>query len=58
MNENIINQLAEDKESYFNAAIPPIFSNSNFLFSNVNDMREAMSSKLSLIHISEPTRPY
>ena len=47
MKENIINQLAEDKESYFNAAIPPIFSNSNFLFSNVNDMREAMSSKSS-----------
>ena len=47
MKKNIINQLAEDKESYFNAAIPPIFSNSNFLFSNVDDMRGAMSSKSS-----------
>ena len=45
MSKNIINQLAEEKDSYFNAAIPPIFSNSNFLFSNVEDMRNAMSSK-------------
>ena len=45
MYKNIINQLAEEKDNYFNAAIPPIFSNSNFLFSNVKDMRNAMSAK-------------
>ncbi|RPG64186.1 MAG: aminotransferase class V-fold PLP-dependent enzyme [Flammeovirgaceae bacterium TMED290] len=47
MNKNIINQLAEEKDNYFNAAIPPIFSNSNFVFSNVKDMRNAMSAKSS-----------
>ena len=45
MSLDIINQLGEDREDYFNAAIPPIFSNSNFLFSKVEDMRNAMISK-------------
>ena len=42
MIKDIINQLGENREDYFNAAIPPIFSNSNFLFSNVEDMRKEM----------------
>ena len=45
MIKDIINQLGENREDYFNAAIPPIFSNSNFLFSNVEDMRAAMIKK-------------
>ncbi len=45
MSLDIINQLGESREDYFNAAIPPIFSNSNFLFSKVEDMRNAMISK-------------
>ena len=45
MTKDIINHLGENREEYFNAAIPPIFSNSNFLFSKVEDMREAMISK-------------
>ena len=45
MTKDIINQLGENREDYFNAAIPPIFSNSNFLFSKVDDMRSAMIGK-------------
>ena len=45
MTKDIINQLGENREEYFNAAIPPIFSNSNFLFSKVEDMRSAMINK-------------
>ena len=45
MNKDIINQIGENREEYFNAAIPPIFSNSNFLFSKVEDMRSAMINK-------------
>ena len=39
---DIINELGENREDYFNAASPPIFSTSNFLFDKVKDMREAM----------------
>ena len=45
MIKDIINQLGENREDYFNAGIPPIFSNSNFLFSKVDDMRSAMIGK-------------
>ena len=45
MTKDIINQLGENREDYFNAAIPPIFSNSNFLFSKVDSMRSAMIGK-------------
>lgn len=43
MNRFIINQLDENREDYFNAAIPPIFSNSNFLFSTLDEMRTSMN---------------
>ena len=43
MSKYIINQLGENREDYFNAAIPPIFSNSNFLFSKIDGMRSAMN---------------
>ena len=39
---DIINELGENREDYFNAGSPPIFSTSNFLFDKVKDMREAM----------------
>ena len=42
MISDIINELGENRESYFNAGSPPIFSTSNFLFEKVDDMREAM----------------
>ena len=42
MKEDIINHLGENRQDYFNAAIPPIFSNSNFLFTRIKDMRNAM----------------
>ena len=53
MIKDIINQLGENREDYFNAAIPPIFSNSNFLFSNVEDMRAAMIKKIIYRFIQE-----
>ena len=48
MTKDIINQLGENREEYFNAAIPPIFSNSNFLFSKVEDMRSRHLTLVSL----------
>ena len=39
---DIINELGENREDYFNAGSPPIFSTSNFLFDKIEDMREAM----------------
>ena len=33
----IINELGEDRELYFNAVAPPIIQTSNFTFNKVND---------------------
>ncbi|MDP5170300.1 MAG: PLP-dependent aspartate aminotransferase family protein [Bacteroidia bacterium] len=38
----IINHLGEDRDEYMGAAVPPIFQTSNFVFSNVTDMRAAL----------------
>jgi len=37
----IINELAEDREQYFNAIAPPIIQSSNFAFKTVADLRKA-----------------
>ena len=57
MKENIINHLGENREDYFNAAIPPIFSNSNFLFSRVKDMRDAMISSNNIPFYTRGNNP-
>ncbi|RYZ50773.1 MAG: cystathionine beta-lyase, partial [Chitinophagaceae bacterium] len=36
----IINELAEDREHYFNAIAPPIIQTSNFKFETVADLRK------------------
>ena len=38
----IINELAEDREQYFNAIAPPVIQSSNFAFRDVAAMREAL----------------
>jgi cystathionine beta-lyase/cystathionine gamma-synthase len=53
----IMNELAEDRENYFNAVAPPIMQTSNFVFKTVDEMRNAFADEystylyLSLIHI-------
>ena len=37
----IINELGEDRENYFNAVSPPIMQTSNFVFKKVDDLRKA-----------------
>lgn len=42
---HIINHLGEDRESYSNAVVPPIFQTSNFCFDSVNDLRESLDKE-------------
>jgi cystathionine beta-lyase/cystathionine gamma-synthase len=43
----IINELAEDREFYFNAIAPPIIQTSNFAFETVADLRKAFEDEMS-----------
>jgi cystathionine beta-lyase/cystathionine gamma-synthase len=43
----IINELAEDRENYFNAVAPPIIQSSNFAFKTVDEMRHALADEYS-----------
>ncbi len=43
----IINELAEDRELYFNAIAPPIIQTSNFAFKRVDDLRAAFEDEMS-----------
>ncbi len=42
----IINELAEDREHYFNAIAPPIMQTSNFAFKTVADLRTAFQDEM------------
>jgi len=42
----IINELAEDRENYFNAIAPPIMQSSNFAFKTVAEMRTAFEDEM------------
>lgn len=42
----IINELAEDRETYFNAVAPPIVQSSNFAFKTVADLRRAFADEM------------
>jgi cystathionine beta-lyase/cystathionine gamma-synthase len=42
----IINELAEDREQYFNAIAPPIIQTSNFAFNTVADLRNAFKDEM------------
>jgi len=43
----ILNELAEDRENYFNAVSPPIMQSSNFIFNTVDEMRSAFADEYS-----------
>ncbi len=43
----IINELGEDREHYFNAVAPPIVQTSNFAFKNVADLSKAFEDEMS-----------
>ncbi len=42
----IINHLGENRHEYFNAVSPPIIQSSNFVFSNLDDMRTKFADEL------------
>lgn len=42
----IINELAEERENYFNAIAPPIMQTSNFAFRKVADLRKAFEDEM------------
>ena len=43
----IINELAEDRENYFNAVAPPIMQTSNFTFKKVADLHTAFQDEMA-----------
>ena len=53
----IINELAEDRENYFNAVAPPIIQSSNFVFDTVNEMRNAFADEYSTYLYSRGLNP-
>lgn len=53
----IINELAEDRENYFNAVSPPIMQTSNFVFKTVGEMRKAFADEYSTYLYSRGKNP-
>lgn len=53
----IINELAEDRENYFNAIAPPIIQTSNFAFEKVDEMRKAFRDEYSTYLYSRGLNP-
>lgn len=53
----IINELAEDRENYFNAIAPPIIQSSNFAFKTVDGMRQAFADEYSTYLYSRGLNP-
>ncbi len=53
----IINELAEDRENYFNAVAPPIIQSSNFCFKKVDDLRKAFADEYSTYLYSRGLNP-
>ena len=53
----IINELAEDREKYFNAVAPPIVQSSNFIFKSVDEMRNAFADEYSTYLYSRGLNP-
>jgi len=41
----IINHLGEEREKYYNAITPPVFQTSNFAFSSVDELKEAIADE-------------
>ena len=53
----IINELAEDREQYFNAVAPPIIQSSNFTFKKVDELRKAFADEYSTYLYSRGLNP-
>ncbi len=53
----IINELAEDRENYYNAVSPPIMQSSNFVFNTVDEMRKAFADEYSTYLYSRGLNP-
>jgi cystathionine beta-lyase/cystathionine gamma-synthase len=53
----IINELAEDRQHYFNAVSPPIMQSSNFVFDSVEEMRKAFADEYSAYLYSRGLNP-
>lgn len=53
----IINELAEEREHYFNAIAPPIAQTSNFAFKKVEDLRRAFDDEMSVYLYSRGLNP-
>src|SRR5882757_10070641 len=53
----ILNEMAEDRENYFNAVSPPIMQSSNFIFNTVDEMRNAFADEYSTYIYSRGRNP-
>ncbi len=53
----IINELAEDRENYFNSVAPPIIQSSNFAFKTVSELRMAFSNEYKAMLYSRGNNP-
>lgn len=53
----IINELAENREQYFNAIAPPIMQSSNFAFKKVDAFRQAFADEYSAYLYSRGNNP-
>ncbi|TSD62676.1 aminotransferase class I/II-fold pyridoxal phosphate-dependent enzyme [Inquilinus sp. KBS0705] len=53
----ILNELGEDRESYFNAVSPPIIQSSNFTFNSVAHFREALADEYDAMLYSRGQNP-
>lgn len=53
----IINELAEDRENYYNAVAPPIIQSSNYVFDKVADLRKAFSDEYATYLYSRGLNP-
>lgn len=53
----IINELGEDRELYFNAIAPPIIQTSNFRFNKVDELRSAFADEMSTYLYSRGLNP-
>ncbi|MBP9098152.1 MAG: PLP-dependent transferase [Ferruginibacter sp.] len=53
----IINELAEDRENYYNAVSAPIIQTSNFCFKTVGDLRSALADEYSEFLYSRGKNP-
>lgn len=53
----ILNELAEERENYFNAVAPPIMQSSNFVFKTVDEMRNAFADEYGTYIYSRGLNP-